>query len=136
MSTLCNATTKAGTPCPNPVIPGQALCFSHSPKLADVRHRGRVRGGVGKRNENRAMKRLPGTIRDTLEVLYRTLHGLESGEIEPVRATAIAGVTRAIVSAFDAGQVEARIMDLESRMEAQERPALTTVPTEPERRRA
>lgn len=116
MSILCSATTKAGAACPNRAMPDQTLCFSHLPQLSLVRHEGRVRGGYGKRNENRAMKRMPTGIKDTLDVLYRTLSGLEEGTVEPARATAIAAVTRAIVTTFEAGQVEARLADIERKI--------------------
>jgi hypothetical protein len=99
-------------------MPGLDRCFAHAPELEAKRHAGRVEGGINKRTENRALKRLPGTLKDSLAVLYRTLHGLESGDIEPARATAIAAVSRAIVNTFEAGQVEARLDALETRVNA------------------
>jgi hypothetical protein len=66
------------------------------------------------------MKRMPADLQDTLQLLYRTLSGLEDGSIESGRATAIATVCRAIVTVFDMGTAEKRIGDLEARMKEQQ----------------
>ncbi len=41
---------------------------------------------------------------------------VESGEMEPARASAIAAVSRAIVGVYEAGLVESKIAELERRI--------------------
>jgi len=53
-------------------------------------------------------------VKDTLGVLLRTLGGLEQGDVEPARATAIAAVARAIVTTHETHEIEARIAALET----------------------
>jgi hypothetical protein len=48
--------------------------------------------------------------------LYRVLAAVESGEMEPARATAVAPVSRAIVGVYDAGLVEAKLTELEAKI--------------------
>lgn len=105
--------------CSNVSLLGLDKCFAHAPELEGKRHAGKVKGGHNKRTGNRALRRLPGKLKDSLQVLYRTLHGLESSRVEPSRATAIAAVSRAIVNTFEAVQVETRLAELEERLNAQ-----------------
>jgi len=56
---------------------------------------------------------LPADVKDTLAVLLRTLGGLEQGEMEPQRATAIAAVARAIVTTHEVSDLEQRLTALE-----------------------
>jgi hypothetical protein len=49
-----------------------------------------------------------------LAVLLRTLGGLEQGEMEPQRATAIAAVARAIVTTHEVSDLEQRLTALEA----------------------
>jgi len=57
-------------------------------------------------------------LRDTLEALYRVMAAVESGEMEPSRASAIAQVSRAIVAVFETATVEARIAEIEAKVAA------------------
>lgn len=115
MSKQCAGITKRGDRCPNVAIRGD-FCFAHAPDLEAARSKGRKDGGYGKRTERRMLKRLPQDLRDTMDALYRVLGAVESGEMEPSRASAIAQVSRAIVVVYEAGLVEARIRELEGKI--------------------
>jgi hypothetical protein len=59
---------------------------------------------------------MPEDLKDTLSTLYRVLVAVESGEMEPARASAIAAVSRAIVGVYDASLVETKLSELEAKM--------------------
>jgi len=63
---------------------------------------------------------LPADVKDTLAVLLRTLGGLEQGEMEPQRATAIAAVARAIVMTHETHEIEGRLAALEEQAARQQ----------------
>src|SRR6478609_1476122 len=96
----CIGTNKQGLPCGARPIKDRPYCLKHDPELANQRTEWERAGGKGKSNARRAAKRLPADLQDTLQALYRTLAALESGAMEPARATAVASVSRAIVAVF------------------------------------
>lgn len=116
----CSATTHAGTRCPNRVMPGKTQCFTHDPDTIERRRYGSREGGKGKSNERRAYKKIPSDIRSTLTVLFDTLEGVRNGSIAPAQAQAIASLSRAIVSAWEAGSVEAKLRELEAKFEGRD----------------
>jgi hypothetical protein len=59
---------------------------------------------------------MPEDLKDTLAALYRVMAAVESGEMEPARASAIAAVSRAIVGVYEAGLVESKIAELEAKI--------------------
>jgi hypothetical protein len=115
MISQCTGITRTGKKCPNPAIRGD-FCFAHAPDLAAARKQGNRAGGYGKRTERRIAKRMPADLKDTLATLYRVMAAVESGEMEPARASAIAAVSRAIVGVYDAGLVEAKLAELEAKI--------------------
>ncbi len=110
----CVGTNKQGRACRARPIKDRPYCLKHDPELANERLEWERAGGKGKSNARRAEKRLPADLQDTLQSLYRTLGSLESGEMEPARATAMASVCRAIVAVFEMGDAERRIADIEA----------------------
>jgi hypothetical protein len=115
----CSGITKAGERCTANPIRGGEWCIFHSPDHAEKRVDVRHRAGLGRRNTERALKRLPKSLQDTLDVLYRTLSALESGDLEPSRATAVATVSRAIVAVSELGQFEMRLQEIEKQLAGQ-----------------
>lgn len=114
--------TRAGTRCPNRAIGSDGKCFTHSAEYIERRRQGSVTGGHNKATEKRIQKRIPEDIRGTLDVLFKTLQGLEDGSVDPTRATAIATVSRAIVNAWETGILEAKVRELEERLQAKPEP--------------
>jgi hypothetical protein len=45
----CTATKQDGNPCQAPALPGETLCWAHSPTTAEARDQARVRGGETRR---------------------------------------------------------------------------------------
>jgi hypothetical protein len=118
----CIARTKAGTRCGNRAIGSDGKCFAHSDAFAEQRRQGRIEGGQNKATEKRIQKRIPEDIRGTLDTLFRTLQGLEDGTVEPARASAIASVSRAIVSTWEVGVLEAKVREMEQRLQVKPEP--------------
>lgn len=113
----CIGTNRQGQPCGARPIKGRPYCLKHDPSLANQRAEWNRAGGKGKTSAARAAKRLPSDLQDTLQALYRTLASLESGDMEPARATAVASVCRAIVAVFEMGDAERRIAEIERLLE-------------------
>jgi hypothetical protein len=109
----CIGTNKAGLPCGAQPIRDELFCLKHHPDLINENAEWIRAGGKGKSNASRAAKRLPADLQDTLQTLYRALAALESGEMEPARASAMASICRAIVSVFEMGDAERRIQEIE-----------------------
>jgi len=118
----CIATTKSGTRCGNRAIGSDGKCFSHSDDFAERRRKGSITGGHNKATERRVMKRIPEDIRGTLDALFRTLQGLEDGSVDPSRAQAIATVSRAICATWETGMIEAKVRELEERLQVTSEP--------------
>lgn len=123
MDLRCRATTKQGLPCSAQPIRPSGFCFWHDPALAAEHQANRRKGGHGRSNTARAAKKLPTDVRDTLNVLLRTLGRLEADEMEPGRAQAIASVARAIVTAHETASLEDRLSALEAAVSTKGRSA-------------
>lgn len=115
MAEHCQAETRAGLPCTNAPLPGRPYCRFHdqSPDSIEQRREWSKRGGEGRSTIKRAAKRIPPTLQGVQEVLHRALAGLESGELEPGRATAMGNVARALVTLTEAADFEQRLAELE-----------------------
>lgn len=115
MAESCRATTRAGLPCTNVPLPDRSYCRFHDqePDSIAQRREWSRRGGEGRSTVRRAAKRIPPTLVGVQEVLHRALAGLESGELEPGRATAMSSVARALVTITEAADFEERLSELE-----------------------
>lgn len=114
----CRATNKDGSPCGAYVNPGAEWCRWHDPALAEERKRWARQGGKAKSNRRRAAKELElaaAGVGQLPAVLFRALGRVESGEIEPAVANAMASLSRAIVTVQQAHELEERLQALESR---------------------
>lgn len=117
MDGKCTATTKTGAPCKGKQY-RDGLCRFHHPDLEFERQRTRAEGGKAKANSRRARKHLADDMLSMTQVgglLSRTLTKLETGEMQPGVATAMASVAKALVSIRDAGDLEERLSELEQR---------------------
>jgi hypothetical protein len=98
----CVATRRDGLPCRCPIVGASGLCFSHDPDRKAERLAARRRGGKAARKTPRST---PGT-----DVMTRVLHRLDelidevqSGEIEPEVARAVADLVQAVCSTIGLG---------------------------------
>jgi hypothetical protein len=114
----CKGQNAAGGPCGARVQPGYAWCQWHDPDREEERRQWRREGGRATSNTARArreiaaadvgIQRLPG-------VLYRALRKVERGEMDPPVASAMATLSRAIIAATQAAELDDRLSKLEAR---------------------
>ncbi len=117
----CTAPTQAGPRCRADALPGEDLCFTHSPRVKAERADARRRGGQAKSNAARAAKMWAAVGReipdsDLPALLKAAMLDVRAGKIEPAVATALATLAKAAV------QLHADI-ELEHRIEVLERDA-------------
>lgn len=115
----CSAVTKGGKPCRARAVAGSQFCNFHGLSDAERLERAR-RGGRARSNQARAAKELDAASHDLGSLraaLFRALQSVESGNLEPSRASAMAGLARAILSVSEAGELEARLAAVESALE-------------------
>ena len=112
----CSAVTKERQPCSAQARPGRSVCVWHDEELSQRRAEWSKKGGAGRSALARARRDLPKTLADVAPVLYRTLTALESGDMEPQRATAMAAVSRALVAVAEAADLEERVAVLSARV--------------------
>src|SRR4051812_46034432 len=110
----CSATNKDGSPC-NAQAWRDGLCRWHHPDLEAERTEGRRRGGQNRSNAVRARKALAGDIRDLADVKARLMTALtkvESGDLEPGAANAMANLARAVVAVAGVADFEAQLAQM------------------------
>jgi hypothetical protein len=90
-------------------------CFVHSPKHAAARTEARRRGGQNKATARRAERLIPSRLVPTFAKIETALDDVLNGRLDPKNATAAAALARALVAVLQAGEVEARLRDLEGR---------------------
>lgn len=118
MTRQCTAITKVGIRCPNAPVAGFDKCMAHEPALTERVAEGRYNGGKGKSNAARARKAIPADLRDVGDLLLQAIHDVKTGDLDVGKATAMASLTRAYVTVYEAGLVESRLKDIEARIEA------------------
>ena len=112
----CRAVAKDGKPCgATPVPDGGGLCAWHAPAWEERRREWSRRGGHGRSNRRRALKELPPAMtgEEHLATLTRVLRKVESGELAPGPANAIASLARSMNATRELTEVEQRLQALE-----------------------
>lgn len=102
MVETCTTQTTRGKPCSAPAW-RDGLCRWHHPALDAERAEWRERGGRNRSNAVRAAKRLPAELRDVKAALLRALHDVESGQLEPARASAMARLAAVLLAVDQRG---------------------------------
>ncbi len=80
-----------------------------------------VRGGEGRSNRKRATRNLAGealSIPEVTGLLSVAMKKVATGTMEPGVGNALANLARAIVATQQAGDLEARVAELEARLDA------------------
>ena len=113
----CSAITKAGSRCPNRALLDRKWYFAHDPDLVDARKQGSYKGGKGKSKAARARKAIPEDLRDVGDLLLQAINEVKTGDLEPTKATAMAPLTWAYVTVYEAGLVESKLKDIEARLD-------------------
>ncbi len=114
----CTAPTQAGPRCRADALPGEDLCFTHSPRVKVERADARRRGGQAKSNAARAAKMWAAVGREIPDenlpaLLKAAMLDVRAGKIEPAVATALATLAKAAVSITADIDLERRIDALE-----------------------
>ncbi len=117
MPATCSATRRDGEPCRTPVVSGSQWCFGHHPDLAEQRTQARRRGGQNRSNAQRVAKLLPQRLTPVFQRLEQALEETHDGTLDPKVATALAALARAMATILTAGELEARVRELEQRDE-------------------
>ncbi|HEY7068328.1 MAG TPA: hypothetical protein VII06_43165 [Chloroflexota bacterium] len=112
---LCTATRRDGQPCQAPALPGEVLCWGHSPTVAAQRQAARQTGGHHTAAAVRLGKLVPPRLVPIFEELVEALGEVHRGPLPAGRALAMAALARAAVAVLQAGEVEQRLRDLEAR---------------------
>lgn len=114
----CQATRKDGSPCAATALPGDALCWSHSPALADRRERARS-AGARKGNQSRALRargaRLS-TPGDLLKFNARLINDLVSGTVSLDVARVVVYATTLQRGLVETSNLDERIKVLERKI--------------------
>ena len=116
MHSQCMGTNKDGSPCGAQPLPS-GWCRWHDPALTTERANWRARGGERRSNASRASAALPRDLADVRDKLLGALSKLETGELEPRTAQAMASVARALVALQEAGALERATAALEASRE-------------------
>jgi hypothetical protein len=114
----CTATTKAGKPCSAQARPGKRVCLWHDAEAAEERRKNAAKGGQARSNLARLKRSLPTeplAFTDVQGVLGAVLRDLLAGKLDPPVANAAANVARAFAAIAQAGEMEDRIRELETR---------------------
>jgi uncharacterized small protein (DUF1192 family) len=109
----CTATRADGRPCGARAVPGETLCWAHSPRLAQKRRQAQSAGGYAKGNAARAQKLVPTMLRPILALLVSGMKQVYEGQLEPQRYTAMAAGASALCRIFSLAELEERIATLE-----------------------
>ena len=119
MHERCTGTNKDGAPCGAQAW-RDGLCRWHHPDLAGARAGWRAKGGEHRSNAARARKALPQDLADVRDALLRVLVGLEEGDVDPRRATAMAAVARAVCHVQEVGDLERRLATIEEELKREQ----------------
>ena len=120
MPERCEATTKAGTPCPNRAAKGGTLCVAHDPER---RRAAAAAGGRGKSHQAKARKELERHVLTTGDVegfIGLLIVRVIAGTAEPAVGNAVANLSRALVAVREAGMLEERLAAVEQAMAERE----------------
>lgn len=115
MREKCSGVTKTGAPCGSFCVSGSEFCYTHDPKLAEVRRETQSEGGRRSgelRRLRRTYKQLK-TADQLAEFLAQTVQDVRSGVVRPETGRVLAysvGILRALHETAD---LERRIEALE-----------------------
>src|SRR5215203_3242503 len=112
----CTAMTNAGKPCSAQARAGRSYCLWHDPEAEAERRQNAAKGGKSRSNLSRLKRSLPTEsldFGDVQGVLGVVLRDLLAGKLDPPVANAAANVARAFAAIAQAGEIEARVRDLE-----------------------
>lgn len=114
----CTGRNRTGDPCGADAQPGREWCLWHDPDRAEERRRWQAEGGRARSHAARARRELEladAGVPQLPGILFRALGKVEKGELDPPVASAMATLSRAIIAATQAHELEERLAALETR---------------------
>ncbi len=115
---ICAGVRKDGTPC-RTVATADGYCFAHSAACQERTARARAQGGKNSSRAVRARKRMGADLHDIAKLLEDAMRDVAKGAMLPQQGSALASLAGAWLRLHEAGEVQARIEELEARLEAQ-----------------
>ncbi len=114
---LCTATKADGTPCLSFALPKYGTCIAHTPEMREKAAESRRQGGLGRSTAARARKAVPADLKALRDRLLQAIEQVHQGELDPRRLTAMAGGASAVVKLHEIGELQARLDEIEGRLE-------------------
>ncbi len=111
----CRGTRRDGQPCPSPILDADGYCFAHRPGADAARRQARQAGGRHRAALARLRRLCPPRLGAVYDRLDAALEAVEAGRLHPAQAQAMASLARALVAVLQAGELEARVRELEAR---------------------
>ena len=115
----CEATRRDGQPCEAQALPGRTLCWAHEPELRGRAREANAAGGRNRSNASRAARYAPRDLQGLVRQLLESVGEVHRGDLDPKRAQAMASLAGAVVRAYQVGEIERRLEELESRMDGE-----------------
>lgn len=120
----CRAKKPDESSCQAAALPGSNFCFFHDPDQADERRKAQSFGG----SRNR-MKTLDGdapdvkveSCQDIVRLIGETINQVRKGQIDPRVGNAIGYLANVLIKAYEQGNLEKRIEDLEAAVKRKNR---------------
>ncbi|GAB4540874.1 MAG: hypothetical protein Fur002_08340 [Anaerolineales bacterium] len=120
----CEAKTTNGQPCQAQTIKGRKFCFTHDPASGAARAKARKMGGQRNRTPHagnpESLPQRVRTIEDVLAVLDYALQEAMPLENSIQRGRLIVAIAGAFIDAIKTGELESRLMAIESALKARE----------------
>ena len=113
----CSERRRDGQPCKALVLSDSPYCFAHDPERDAERVEARRKGGRNSAGIIRMRGLVPPRLVPVYETLERALAQVHDGTLEARRASAMAGLARAMVAVLTAGELEERVRQLETKAE-------------------
>jgi hypothetical protein len=120
----CRSKTTSGQPCQAQAIKGGKFCFTHDPAQGAARARARKIGGQRNRTPHAGRpETIPAQVRtidDVLKVLDYALAEAMPLENSIQRGRLIVAIAGAFIEAIKTGELESRLMAIESALKVRE----------------
>ncbi len=113
---LCRSPNRDGSPC-KARAHEDGYCFAHSPAMAVKRTSARSKGGTNSAKSVRLRALVPPRLIPVFDKLEAALTEIYEGKLSPSQGSAMAAVSRAMVSVLTSGELESRLRDVESKLE-------------------
>lgn len=113
----CRARKPDGTGCQAAALPGSDFCFFHDPDRADERRDAQSFGGS--RNRMKTLDASAPDVKiescqDVVRLISETINQVRKGQVDPRVANAIGYLANVLIKAYEQGDLEKRIKDLEA----------------------